>query len=521
MNPPHRPSSRDHHALPHRSFSAGAVSHGQSSRPASSSLTRPPLCPSPSMQVFPTYDLSLGAGDHHHHNHNGRASSTDRRRTGQPPQAAQGNPAGCDGSDDEKDGSHTRASSTQYDGDSVFSDYDLINDAIQDVLLGSDSDEDDDGDADGGLGLGMPYMCSMLPLTFSQASHRRGTPLTQRRRKMAKKAGSSTSLSTLGTARPRLPQASSSPVLVEDAPLSRSVAPPRDRPKTKRTGLLPPPSVAAPPLLSVVLDLDETLVSARSGAIHVRPFVKDLVDLLQDTQCEIIVWTAGVPRYVNRILHAVGDVCQCAHWFHHIISRHRRWYANDGDCAKDLRLLGRPMDRLLLIENNPVSVLLQPEQAILLEDYTRPDTADQSLRVLASILRRIVASLRASQHSAPTESPLTTRPSLDTASSGTSSSVPPPASPLSLSSGASVVQTLDRELALTAVDFDRSEIERKEHTNPSQELINEEEEEAPRAAVVGMPTAPQERQRLRCRVLQYTPTTCPGERRYGCLAPLM
>eukprot|EP00758_Cryptobia_borreli_P002997 Tbor_TRINITY_DN3446_c0_g1::TRINITY_DN3446_c0_g1_i1::g.3789::m.3789/K17616/CTDSPL2; CTD small phosphatase-like protein 2 len=146
--------------------------------------------------------------------------------------------------------------------------------------------------------------------------------------------------------------------------------------------------------LSVVLDLDETLVYARSGPIMVRPYFSYLLRTLQMTNCEIILWTAGISQYVDAVVHALtvaaGD---CAGpmmggtWYHHIITRDSRWFEETSPGVKDLRMLGRPLGRVVILENNPCSVQLQTDNGILVQDYLEENFSDQSLKEATDIIR--------------------------------------------------------------------------------------------------------------------------------------
>ncbi|KPA82505.1 hypothetical protein ABB37_03557 [Leptomonas pyrrhocoris] len=303
-----------------------------------------------------------------------------------------------------------------YDSDSEYSEYDLVNEQMQDFLLDSDDSLQGVNCADGVLGIG-PYCVSGFvptePTEPTEALHsrlRRRTATPQRRR-LAKKSESSAALS----AAPRVTPSSSTTLLSDlDTNLRETVTMVghthlRNRKQRRaaagdRRFLVP---ALAPlsgdnayqtevglPLFTVVFDLDETLVGARNGLIQPRPHVGTLLRALHALPVEIIVWTAGTAHYVNPILHALGQACGRREWFHHIISRHKRWYSGANTSVKDLTQLGRPMDRVLMIENNPISVVQQPNLCILVEDYLRANSTDESLLVLQGVLERLVEAHR-------------------------------------------------------------------------------------------------------------------------------
>jgi hypothetical protein len=127
--------------------------------------------------------------------------------------------------------------------------------------------------------------------------------------------------------------------------------------------LLPPPRTE--PRLTVVLDLDETLVRLREGPVFVRPHAKLLFETLKAIEgIEVIIWTCATEKYARYALSCVPSAT-----FHHIISRDARWYAGEGQPAvKNLRWLGRDLGRCVQIDNCPVAVSANPDHCILVQD---------------------------------------------------------------------------------------------------------------------------------------------------------
>lgn len=147
---------------------------------------------------------------------------------------------------------------------------------------------------------------------------------------------------------------------------------------TRRAPLIPPQRPEDKGKLVVVLDLDETLVDAHLGNIAVRPGVEQLLLTLRG-RCEVIVWTASVrDRAVEIIRHIDrrGVIQHCVH-------RHYSWWTEEYGCAKDLRLLGRPMGRVILVDNTPEVFRKNPQNSLLVPDFDtlriratgRPDRA--------------------------------------------------------------------------------------------------------------------------------------------------
>ncbi|CUG89685.1 Hypothetical protein, putative [Bodo saltans] len=158
------------------------------------------------------------------------------------------------------------------------------------------------------------------------------------------------------------------------------------------TFLIPPlecPADGAVRQLTVVLDLDETLVWARNATVVVRPFVAEFLQCCLRNRCEIVLWTAGIPVYVNRIINAISRVIKRNHWFHYVVARSPLWYSDVGPTIKDLRLIHRPLDRVLVLENSPASMQLQEGNVLLVEDFYGDNMEDQSMLFAGQVVERL------------------------------------------------------------------------------------------------------------------------------------
>eukprot|EP01062_Namystynia_karyoxenos_P083914 TRINITY_DN9762_c0_g1_i1.p1 TRINITY_DN9762_c0_g1~~TRINITY_DN9762_c0_g1_i1.p1 ORF type:complete len:568 (+),score=201.92 TRINITY_DN9762_c0_g1_i1:77-1780(+) len=128
--------------------------------------------------------------------------------------------------------------------------------------------------------------------------------------------------------------------------------------------LLPPPSTIS---MTVVLDLDETLIYARRGPLWVRPGVYDFLRDLKRAKCEVVCWTASNRSYAGGILSKLDPhaeiVSQC-------IYAHPKWQRSSvRHQVKNLHMLSRDLSRTLIIDNLPDAVSANPENAIVVEDY--------------------------------------------------------------------------------------------------------------------------------------------------------
>eukprot|EP00659_Diplonema_papillatum_P020272 gene20272-31190_t len=141
--------------------------------------------------------------------------------------------------------------------------------------------------------------------------------------------------------------------------------------------LLPAPFCYENKKLVVVLDLDETLVRFREGPVFWRPHFNDLLDSIKSV-CEVVLWTASTERCAARIM---GELDPRGDRLHHHIYRSDAWFTGV-PYTKDLTLLGRPMEKVLIIENTPQCVFKNPGNAIIVEDYILPNELDRHLAVV-------------------------------------------------------------------------------------------------------------------------------------------
>ncbi|KAJ9446921.1 hypothetical protein DIPPA_15660 [Diplonema papillatum] len=153
------------------------------------------------------------------------------------------------------------------------------------------------------------------------------------------------------------------------------------------TTMVPPQASEDYRKYSIVLDLDETLIYARDGPLYARPGVDELLEFL-GKNAEAIAWTAGLRAYAQAVLHNIDKT----HAVRHCIYRHAKWFTNEPGYQKDLSLLGRPLDRTLIIENTPDCIRANRENGILVADYEGGEVPDHTIPKLTEFLRGLVAS---------------------------------------------------------------------------------------------------------------------------------
>eukprot|EP00796_Vickermania_ingenoplastis_P004351 gene4351-3165_t len=120
--------------------------------------------------------------------------------------------------------------------------------------------------------------------------------------------------------------------------------------------------------LTVVFDLDETLVSNRHSTEAIpRPYYHAVLQgLRQKPEVEVVLWTASTKEVAVRVVSSLQDGDECC--FDHLIPRDKMWFTEPTH-TKDLRLLGRPMDSVIIVENSANCCKLNPQNAILVDDY--------------------------------------------------------------------------------------------------------------------------------------------------------
>lgn len=109
----------------------------------------------------------------------------------------------------------------------------------------------------------------------------------------------------------------------------------------------------------------------------------------RELRVELILWTASVEMVARPVVHKLDPDRSI---FDHVIYRDFRWY-KEVDYTKDLSKLGRDMDRVVIIENSPASVSLNPQNAIIVTDYVH-GSRDRELMWVEKVLKEWMAAVR-------------------------------------------------------------------------------------------------------------------------------
>ena len=142
---------------------------------------------------------------------------------------------------------------------------------------------------------------------------------------------------------------------------------------------------------TLVLDLDETLISFKlspneenKGTIRFRPYLDSFLQKVKE-KYELIVFTSGTKDYADPLEDAIE---QDRKYFDARLYRQHTIVCGK-DIVKDISRIGRPLDKIIIVENMPQNYRLQKENGILIKSFYGEDIYDTALASLADILVKI------------------------------------------------------------------------------------------------------------------------------------
>jgi Dullard-like phosphatase family protein len=142
---------------------------------------------------------------------------------------------------------------------------------------------------------------------------------------------------------------------------------------------------------SLILDLDETLVHFKvnpqnesEGVLRVRPGIIEFLDSI-DKYYELIIFTAATQEYADLLIDAVEE--NKIYFEHRLYRQHT--VIIDNDFVKDLSRVGRPLDKIAIVDNMPQNFRLQKENGINIKAFWGEEVYDTALIDLAPILINI------------------------------------------------------------------------------------------------------------------------------------
>ena len=144
-------------------------------------------------------------------------------------------------------------------------------------------------------------------------------------------------------------------------------------------------------LYTLVLDLDETLIHFKvnpknnvEGVLKVRPGVTEFLDEL-DKYYELIIFTGATQEYANLLIDAIEE--NKIYFEHRLYRQHM--IIIDNEFVKDLTRIGRPLDKIVIVDNMPQNYRLQRENGINIKSFWGEDIYDCALINLKTILINI------------------------------------------------------------------------------------------------------------------------------------
>ncbi|MCQ2820233.1 MAG: HAD family hydrolase [archaeon] len=157
---------------------------------------------------------------------------------------------------------------------------------------------------------------------------------------------------------------------------------PEDPPYLKTKNLKP---------YTLVLDLDETIVyfkvnqeDENEGVLKVRPGIYDFLESLGKFY-EIIIFTAATQEYADLLIDNIEE--NRIYFDYRLYRQHTVIVGND--FVKDLRRIGRPLDKIIIVDNMPQNFRLQKENGIIIRPFWGDDIFDTALFELMNILINI------------------------------------------------------------------------------------------------------------------------------------
>ena len=142
---------------------------------------------------------------------------------------------------------------------------------------------------------------------------------------------------------------------------------------------------------SLVLDLDETLVHFKekmdgegNGVLRIRPGINEFLSQV-GKYYELIIFTTATQDYADLLIDAVEE--DKIYFDHRLYREHA--VIIDNDFVKDLTRIGRPLDKIIIVDNMPQNFKLQRENGIMIKAFWGEDCYDRALYELIPILVNI------------------------------------------------------------------------------------------------------------------------------------
>ena len=138
---------------------------------------------------------------------------------------------------------------------------------------------------------------------------------------------------------------------------------------------------------TLVLDLDETLVHfcpiENKGIFFIRPFCVEFLEILCNYY-EIVIFTSATKEYADAIIDSIDHKNKMVRFRLYREHTKRKGVIN----IKDLRVLGRELEKVVIVDNIAANFSLQPDNGLVIKTW-RYDIYDSELKGLMNILIEI------------------------------------------------------------------------------------------------------------------------------------
>lgn len=136
----------------------------------------------------------------------------------------------------------------------------------------------------------------------------------------------------------------------------------------------PSPYITKPSLkpYTLVLDLDETLIHSHHQKhkleIFMRPFLKEFFEVMS-RNFELVIFTSSMPDYAEGIISQLPPVAHRLYRYHTTRLKHQH--------IKDLSRLGRPLQSVVMVDNEEENFLLQKSNGIRISEWRGDNPKDE------------------------------------------------------------------------------------------------------------------------------------------------
>ena len=142
---------------------------------------------------------------------------------------------------------------------------------------------------------------------------------------------------------------------------------------------------------SLILDLDETLVHFKinkedntEGTLQFRPGISPFLKEVGEYY-ELIIFTESTQEYGDLLIDAIEE--SNIYFDYRFYRQHT--VIIDNDFVKDLNRIGRPLDKMIIVDDMPQNFRLQKENGINIKPFWGEDANDKALEELGKILVNI------------------------------------------------------------------------------------------------------------------------------------